>query len=188
MIMKTKMNAILDGAPLSHTALERIAREMPDIIRLDDRTSARLGNDATSEEIRFASSVRSMAIASEKPRLWTATNDTGYKDDSEQYVDIGDEEQAVQDRESGEKGRGDDGIDDELENDIETEDESEPEDETGDGVEQDDEIEMPARPESTDPRLHQAALELDRLEGGTREIEGMVDDMDIDGCPSPTRL
>ena len=188
MIMKTKMNAILDGVPLSHTALERIASEMPDIIRPDDRVSARLGNDATAEELRFASNVRSMAIASERPKSGTVTKDTDYKDDREQYVNIGDEEQVEQDRESEEKGMEADGIDDEIENDIESEDESEPEDETGDGVEQDDGIEMPAMPGNTDPRLHRVALELDRLEGGTREIEGMVDDMDIDGGPSPTRL
>lgn len=185
--MKTKISAILDGTPPDHTALERIAREMPDIIRLDDRISARLGNDATSEELRFASSVRSMAIASERPRSGTITKDTGYKDDSEQHVDIGDEEQAEQDRESEEKGMGDNESDDEIERDIETGDESEPEDETGNGVEQDDEIEMPPRPGSTDPRLHQVALELDRVEGGTREIEGMVGGMDIDRGPSPTR-
>ena len=185
--MKTKISAILDGTPPSHTTLERIAREMPDIIRLDDRTSAKLGNDATSEELRLASSVRSMAIASEKPRSGTITKDTAYKDDSEQNVDIGDEEQAEIDHESEEKGMGDDEIDDEIAHDIETEDESAPEDETGNGVEQDDEIEMPPRPGSIDPRLHQVALELDRVEGGTREIEGMVDGMDIDGGPSPTR-
>ena len=160
---------------------------MPDIIRLDDRTSARLGNDATSEELRFATSIRSMAIASEKPRSGTIIKDGGYKDDSEQYVDNGDEEQAEQDRESEEKGMGDEGIDDEIEDEIETEDESEPEDETVDGVEQDHEIEIPPGPGSTDPRLHQVALELDRLEGGTRQIEGMVDGMDIDGAPWPTR-
>ena len=179
--MKTKISAILDGATPSHTALERIAREMPDIIRLDDRTPARLGNDATPEELRFASSVRSMAIASQKPRSGTITKDSRYKDGSEQYVDIGDEEQAEQDRIPEEKGVEDDPIDDEIENDLETDDESEPQDENGDGVEQDDEIEMPARPGKTDPRLRQVALELDRLEGGTRGIEDMVDDMDIDG-------
>ena len=179
--MKTKISAILDGATPSHTALERIAREMPDIVRLDDRTSARLGNDATPEELRFASSVRSMAIASQKPRSGTITKNNSYKDDSEQYVDIGDEEQAEQGRIPEEKGVEDDPIDDEIENDLETDDESEPQDETGDGMEQDDEIEILARPGETDPRLRQVALELDRLEGGTREIEGMVDDMDIDG-------
>ena len=179
--MKTKISAILDGATPSHTALERIAREMPDIIRLDDRASARLGNDATPEELRFASSVRSMAIASQKPRAGTARKDSRYKDGSEQYVDIGDEEQAEQDRIPEENGVEDDPIDDEIENDLETDDESEPRDENGDGVEQDDEIEMPTRPGKTDPRLRQVALELDRLEGGTRVIEAMVDDMDIDG-------
>ena len=96
---------------------------MPEIIRLDDRTSARLGNDATSEELKFASSIRSMAIASERPRSGTITEDTGYKDDSEQEVDVGDEEQAGQDRESEEKGMGDNEIDDETEQDIETGDE-----------------------------------------------------------------
>ena len=185
--MKTKISAILDGVPPSHTALERIAREMPEIIRLDDRTSARLGKDATSEELKFASSVRSMAIASERPRSGTITKDNGYKYDSEQDVDIGDDEQAEQDRESEEKGMGDNEIDDETEHDIETGDESEPEDGTGDEVEQGDQIEMPPGPGTIDPRLHQVVLELDKAAGGTKEIEGMVVGMDIDGGPSPTR-
>ena len=158
---------------------------MPEIIRLDDRTSARLGNDATSEELKFASSVRSMAIASERPRSGTITKDTGNKDGREQDVDIGDDEQA--DRESEEKGMGDNDTDDETEHDIETGDESEPEDGTGDEVEQDDQMEMPPGPGIIDPRLHQVGLELDKVEGGTKEIEGMVDGMDIDGGPSPTR-
>ena len=185
--MKTKISAILDGGNPSHTALERIAREIPEIIRLDDRTSARLGNDATSEELRFASSIRSMAIASQRPRSRAIAKDTSYKDDSEQDVDIGDEEQTDQGRESEEKGMGDNEIDDETEHDIETGDESEPEDETGNGVEQDDQIEMPSRPGTIDPRLHQFALELDKLEGGTKKIEGMVNGMDLDRGSSPTR-
>ena len=178
--MKTKISAILDGATPSHTALERIAREMPDIIRLDDRTSAILGNDATPEELRVASSVRSMAIASQRPRSGTITKASLYKDGSEQYVEIDDQEQAEQDHISEERGVEDDPIDDEIENDLDTEDESEPQDEIGDGIEQDDEIEVTARPSKTDPRLRQVALELDKLQGGTRELEGMVDDMDID--------
>lgn len=179
--MKTKISAILDGATPSHIALERIAREMPDIIRLDDRTSAKLGNDATPEELRLASSVRSMAIASQKPRSGTITKDSRYKDVSEQYFRTGDEEQAEQDRISEERGVDDDPIDDEIEDDIETEDESEPQDEIRNGAEQADEIEVTARSGKIDPRLRQVALELDRLKGVTREIEGMVDDMDIDG-------
>lgn len=121
-----------------------------------------------------------MAIVSQKPRSGTITKASRYKDGSEQYVEIGDEEQAEQDRISEEKGVEDDPIDDEIENDLETEDESESQDEIDDGIEQADEIEMTARPGKTDPRLRQVALELDRLQGGTREIEGMVDDTDID--------
>ena len=179
--MKTKISAILDGATPSHTALERLVRDVPEIIRLDDRTSAILGNDATPEELRLASSVRSMATASQRPRSGTITKDSRYKKVSEQYVDIGDEEQAEQDRISEEKGIEDDPIDEDIENDLETEDESEPQDEIGDEFEQADKIEMAARPGTTDPRLRQVALQIDQLEGGTREIEGMVDDMDIDG-------
>lgn len=179
--MKTKMSAILDGATSGHTALERVAREMPDIIRLDDRTSARLGNDATPEELRLASSVRSMAIASQRPRSGTITKASRYKDVSEQYVDVGDEEQAEQDRLSEEKGVEDDPVDEDIEDDLETEDESEPQDEIGDEFEQADKIEMTTRPGESDPRLCQVALELDKLEGGTRQIEGMVDGVDIDG-------
>ena len=160
---------------------------MPEVIRLDDRTSARLGNDATSEELKFASSIRSMAIASERPKSGTITDDTSHKDDSEQDVGIGDEEQAERDRESEEKGMGDNEVDDDTEHDIETGDESEPEDGTGDEVEQDDQIEMQPGPGTIDPRLHQVELELDKVEGGTKEIEGMVDGMDIDGGPLPTR-
>ena len=184
--MKTKISAILDAVNPSHTALERIAKEIPEIIRLDDKTSARLGNNASSEELRFASSIRSMALASERPRPRAITKDPSYKDDSEQAGDIGDEEQTDRDRESEEKGMGDNETDDESERDIETGDESEPEDETGNGAEQDNQIEMPPRPGTIDPRLHQFALELDKVEGGTKEIEGMVDGMDIDRGPSPT--
>lgn len=53
---------------------------------------------------------------------------------------------------------------------------------------EDGEITMPDRSgnDLLDPRITEAALEFERLEGDTVQIEGMVDGMDIDDAPKPS--
>lgn len=60
-IMKAKIAAILDGLPPNDAAFTKVAEEMPNIIRTNNRAATYLGPDATPEEMHLASVIRNAA-------------------------------------------------------------------------------------------------------------------------------
>ena len=59
--MKAKIAAILDGVPPDDAAFVKVAEEMPDIMRSNNRAATYLGSNATPEEIHLASVIRTTA-------------------------------------------------------------------------------------------------------------------------------
>ena len=59
--MKAKIAAILDGLPPNDAAFTKVAEEMPNIIRTNNRAATYLGPDATPEEMHLASVIRNAA-------------------------------------------------------------------------------------------------------------------------------
>lgn len=59
--MKAKIAAILDGVPPNEAAFAKVAEEMPDIMRNNNRAATYLSPDATPEEIHLASVIRTTA-------------------------------------------------------------------------------------------------------------------------------
>lgn len=60
-IMKAKIAAILDGVPPNDAAFTKVAEEMPNIIRDNNKAATYLGPDATPEEMHLASVIRTTA-------------------------------------------------------------------------------------------------------------------------------
>ena len=76
--MKHKLAAILDGVPTNDSAFATVVREMPDVIKASDKAATRLSKDATSEEVRLASQIRSAAFMYRMPESETVGEDGGY--------------------------------------------------------------------------------------------------------------
>ena len=60
-IMKAKIAAILDGVPANDAAFAKVAEEMPEIMRSNNRAATYLSSKATPEEIHLASVIRTTA-------------------------------------------------------------------------------------------------------------------------------
>ena len=127
--MKAKIAAILDGVPSNDAAFARVADEIPDIMRNNNKAATYLGSDATAEEIHLASVIRTTA-----QMYYTANPD---------------------------RVRGNDGYDDERD--------------------QDEEIALPASPESNsliDPRITEALSQFAGFD--TEDERNEATGMDID--------
>lgn len=74
--MKAKIAAALDGIPANEASFARVIREMPNIIRRSNRATAFLAKDATPEEIRLASLIRSTAFR----YRWAKDDKSGVED------------------------------------------------------------------------------------------------------------
>ena len=59
--MKAKIAAILDGVPSNDAAFAKVVKELPEIMRHNNRGAAYLASDATPEEIHLASVIRTTA-------------------------------------------------------------------------------------------------------------------------------
>ena len=60
-IMKAKLAAIKDGVPPNDAAFTKVAMEMPEIMRSNNRAAMYLSSDSTPEEIHLASLIRTTA-------------------------------------------------------------------------------------------------------------------------------
>ena len=127
--MKAKIAAILDGVPPNDAAFAKVADEIPEIMRNNNRAATYLSSDATAEEIHLASVIRTTA------QMYYTANQGGT--------------------------RGNDGYDDERN--------------------QDEEIALPASPESSliDPRITEALSHFASLD--TEAERNETTEMDIDG-------
>ena len=87
-IMKAKIAAILDGVPPNDAAHAKVAKEMPDIMRNNNRAATYLRSDATPEEIHLASMIRTTAqMYYSANHDGTRVND-GYDDEQDQEEEI----------------------------------------------------------------------------------------------------
>ena len=86
--MKAKIAAILDGVPPNDAAFAKVADEIPDIMRNNNRAATYLGSNATAEEIHLASVIRTTA-----QMYYTANQDRmrgndGYDDERDRDEEI----------------------------------------------------------------------------------------------------
>ena len=86
--MKAKIAAILDGVPPNDAAFAKVADEIPEIMRDNNRAATYLSSDATAEEIHLASVIRTTA-----QMYYTANQDgtrgnDGYDDERNQGEEI----------------------------------------------------------------------------------------------------
>lgn len=90
--MKVKMQAILAGTPQDEAAYAKVVQDMPDVIRPEDKTYARLGEDATRYEIHLASQIRTTSFGYRVPAAERAPS---------QEEDYGDEDREEEGEENG---------------------------------------------------------------------------------------
>ena len=79
--MKAKIQAILTSNPQNDAAYTRVIRDMPEIIKPQDKTLARLGADASRYEIHLASQIRTSSFSYQVPAIRRTPNQNGDYDD-----------------------------------------------------------------------------------------------------------
>ena len=86
--MKAKIAAILDGVPPDDAAFAKVAREMPEIIRNNNRAATYLSSDPTPEEIHLASVIRTTAQMYYSANQDGTRGNDGYDDERDQDESI----------------------------------------------------------------------------------------------------
>ncbi len=86
--MKAKIAAILDRIPPNDAAFAKVAEEMPEIMRNNNRAAAYLSSDATPEEIHLASVIRTTAQMYYSGNQDGTRGNDGYDDERDQDEEI----------------------------------------------------------------------------------------------------
>ena len=86
--MKAKISAILDGVPPNDAAFAKVAMELPEIMRNNKRAATYLSSDATPEEIRLASAIRTTAQMYLSANQDGTRGNDGYDDERDQDEEI----------------------------------------------------------------------------------------------------
>lgn len=86
--MKAKIAAILDGVPQNDTAFAKIVKEMPEIIRSNNKAATYLASDATPEEVHLASVIRSTAQMYHSANPNGTRGNDGHDDEQDQDEEI----------------------------------------------------------------------------------------------------
>ena len=86
--MKAKIAAILDGVPQNDTAFAKVVKEMPEIMRDNNKAATYLGSNATPEEIHLASVIRTTAQMYYSANLDGTRGNDGYDDERDQNEEI----------------------------------------------------------------------------------------------------
>lgn len=87
-IMKAKIAAILDGVPSNDAAFAKVADEMPEIMRNNNRAATYLSPNATPEETHLASVIRTTAQMHYSANQDGTRGNDGYDDERDQDEEI----------------------------------------------------------------------------------------------------
>lgn len=86
--MKAKIAAILDGVPPNDAAFAKVAAEMPEIMRSNNRAATYLNSDPTPEEIHLASVIRTTALMYYSANQDGTRGNDGYDDERDRDEEI----------------------------------------------------------------------------------------------------